>query len=123
MKKWLHAGLENLSIFGKGQLNRIQYIRNNLIAFGIPLLLFLIFLGINLLMGEQIWSTFISFFFVKVTLVILYTSLILLGLFVHYYAVYQRWHDLNKSGYNILWSFVPVANIIVWLYFSIGIRN
>ena len=49
-------------------------------------------------------------------------ALIGIAFIVHQYAVYiKRLHDLNKSGWNILWGFIPILGflylfIICWYF-------
>ena len=55
-------------------------------------------------------------------IVIIPFALLGLAFIVHQYAVYiKRLHDLNKSGWNVLWSFIPLLGflylfIICWYF-------
>ena len=96
---WLHT-----FIFPKGRINRVRWWAGwglNLLV-GFPVFWIEDFAGASL---EGLWAAIVIYPAIVVTI--------------------KRLHDLDHSGWLLLWFFCPIANLLfgIWLFFFCGFRQ
>ncbi len=101
--------IQKYSFFGTGKLNRLGFLRNQLISFVLVWILAfnIVLLDLDLENEESMSTTIYAILF--------FVMLIVAGL-ISIFAFIQRLHDLNKSGWWTLLAYIPIINIIFILY-------
>jgi uncharacterized membrane protein YhaH (DUF805 family) len=105
---WKKAFLKNYANFS-GRARRLEFWYFHLVN-----IIIMVCFGLITGVGEETLGEDVSIVFGAV-LIIFYLSLIIPGLAV----LARRLHDLNKSGWNFLFYFIPIAGpiiLLVWLF-------
>lgn len=101
--------IKRYSFFGTGKLNRLGFLRNQLISFVLVWILAfnVVLLDLDLENEESMSTTIYAILF--------FVMLVVAGL-ISIFAFIQRLHDLNKSGWWTLLAYIPLINLIFILY-------
>lgn len=103
--------VKEYSLFGNGRLSRLGFVRNSFISLlmiiSVPAILAFVETGVNL---EDLESTSTN------VTVLSFVVTLLLGAFVQVCSFTQRLHDLNRTSWWQLLSFIPLLNILLFLY-------
>ena len=93
----------------EGRIGRGTYFKRTIIISILQMLLLLLFSCINDITGSEL----------------LLVAGVIISIYASWSLAIRRSHDLGKSGYFVLLSFVPVVNIYIWikLLFEKGQRD
>lgn len=109
MKPWFADQNKKFSLFTKGRLSRLEFLRNYVISAVLTFIPFFIsLLGLSAVGSKLNWKQIVVFWIFT----ILGYALYILGIVIGIFASVQRFHDLNHSGWRFLFFLIPIVNIV-----------
>ncbi len=118
LRQWVADRNNKLSLFKRGRLSRLEFLRNYAISYILSFVPFLISLASAMLLGgDGAWQHALESLPVRIILVLICLTMYATTVLIYVFAFMQRAHDFHKSGWFILLLFVPLVNFIIFLIF------
>jgi uncharacterized membrane protein YhaH (DUF805 family) len=112
MKQWFADQNRKFSLFTKGRLSRLEFLRNGEIAAIFTLIPSIIsFVALAATGNVNNWQ-YIAGHPVYIVLDIVAWAMYIVGALIGIFATVQRFHDLNDSGWRVLFYLIPIVNIV-----------